>query len=510
MVTSSIGGMGGTATGTGYGITTGWIPGTVAGNGFDLSSSNLGSSVITFALGPPPTTTILVPGTVVNPTISFSNILTSHTVPIGKKYTITSTLPEISSVVIFPGTIITGPVGWNGILQLPVEKTHSSVGGLIGSSVPDNVIFLGLSGFDLTLNQPIRIFLPTTAIHAAFEATDGSTTNISTACVGDDVVTETAQLVGGLNACSSLTAGGIFIWTLHFSTFFSYNIVVGGILGDRTAPTLTGSSFSPSESALTINDNHFSLPSSSNTITTTAITTGTHAQVQVLVFEDSGPDAITGVVLYTNISGSQGATASDTYIVWNKNQPLGVYNPNGLFSSVKLTNAVQSNKMLFTYDIVFAKPMQNPNLIIRTWDQRGNFKDVSVANAWQVTGSVISPTVPSTPQPTAPLIQQPTAPLIQQPTTPLIQQPTAPTTPQNAATPPEVGSSEILSAVKDWGGYSSHPITDSEFLKALNINDATHIPSWVAKTTKWVADGSVSLQEFQAAMAYLYQTHAIK
>ena len=514
IVTSSVGGIGGTASSSSYAITAGWLPGTVAGNGFDLASSNLGTSVLTFATGPPPTTTIAVPSTVTNPTISFSNVLTGLTVPITNQLTIVSTLPDFAStVVISANTIITAPGGsaWNGILQLPVETGPISVLGKISSANPGSVIFLGLSGFDLTVSKPVKIFLPTTSSKAAFVNAAGTANDIPTGCNGDDVVTEAAQLVGNLKECFILVSGGIDIWTNHFSTFFSYASVVGGNNGnDFTAPTFTGQFFKPTEYPLTINGNHFLLPSFSNTVTATTITTGTPVRLQLLAFDNAGPSAIAGVVLYANTIGSQGAPDSDTYIAWNQNQSPTVHDPNGFFSSVKLTNTVQSDKMLFTFDLVFTKPMQKPNLVIRAWNQAGYSMDTIVTNAWQVVaGNAASPTTPTT-QPTTPSIQQPTTPSTQQPTTPSIQQPTTPTTTQNAITQPQASSSDVLSAVKDWGGYSSHPITDSEFLKAMNINDASYIPSWVSKTTKWVADGSVSTQEFQAAISYLHQTHAIK
>ena len=479
---------------------------------FNLAGSNLGGSIITWLNGYP--STVTVDTSVTDPYLNYDSLLfpddgtSPETVPLPHQdpngLVITSPFADYTTTVqFFPGTIITGPASWDGKLYLPAELNPGAFTQDFLHSIIRNAVFLGLPGFDLTLNQPIKIFIQTVSLQAAFIKADGTVTVISTQCTGDNLASATAQLIAPLNACVTAVPGGLDIWTTEFSKFFGYTTIpIGGNLGDHIAPTLTGPTFLQNEYGLTINGNPFTI--FTNPAIKTTISDGI-AHVQVLLSEDSGPDAITGVVLFTNISGTQSARDSDTYIVWNKNQPQGVYDPHHIFSSVKVTNAVQSNKMLFTYDFVFAKSMQNSNLVIRAWDQRGNTKDTIITNAWQVTGSASS-LLQTTPQPTQ--ITPQSTQLIPIPT-PATPQPNQLTTPENPLTQPTASSSEILSAVKDWGGYSPHPITDSDFLKSMNINDATHVPTWVSKTAKWVVDGSISLQDFQTMIAYLHQTHAI-
>lgn len=58
-------------------------------------------------------------------------------------------------------------------------------------------------------------------------------------------------------------------------------------------------------------------------------------------------------------------------------------------------------------------------------------------------------------------------------------------------------------AIKDWGGYSSTPISDSELLHKAGLN-GTHIPSWFMKTTRLIVDGNMSVKEFLDVLQYMH------
>jgi hypothetical protein len=66
-----------------------------------------------------------------------------------------------------------------------------------------------------------------------------------------------------------------------------------------------------------------------------------------------------------------------------------------------------------------------------------------------------------------------------------------------------------MQAIKDWGGYSPHPISDAQLLSDMGIS-GQHIPTWTMKVTKWVVDGEVSQTEFENALKYLSHAGIIK
>jgi hypothetical protein len=299
-----------------------------------------------------------------------------------------------------------------------------------------------------------------------------------------------------------------------FTSFspISFGSVTSHVTGGRApgvAPSFTAG-FSTSEIPLSINGTGFKLNSYSNTGTTVTLHTGKTFVLKMLLYGSQGSSDVQHVSIITNLRDkAREVQQSDTAISWDKSaQPqLSIDDPHHYFGPVTVSATPSGNKLEVDWNITFANPMATSDVVIRTWSTNLYSSDTYILDAWQAVGSnTASPTIQSTPQPvlSTPQPEQSTPQPVQS-----IPQPVQ-STPQNTMTPPQASSSDILSLVKDWGGYSSHPITDSELLKAMNINDATYIPSWVDKMTKWVVDSSVSQQEFQNAILYLHQVHVIK
>jgi sugar lactone lactonase YvrE len=75
---------------------------------------------------------------------------------------------------------------------------------------------------------------------------------------------------------------------------------------------------------------------------------------------------------------------------------------------------------------------------------------------------------------------------------------------------PQIPStSDTLSVIKDWAGYSLHPISNKQFLSEMGVT-AEFVPNWVSKTAKFVVDGDITPQDLQNAVKYLASHGIVK
>lgn len=143
---------------------------------------------------------------------------------------------------------------------------------------------------------------------------------------------------------------------------------------------------------LSINGKGFILSQYANTIETQTVKTGELVQLKILASDASG---IAHVGLYTNIHGFTGEIQnSDTYIVYDKENSVGITDPNNIFSNVTLTTSKEGTKHEFLYNITFAKPMDTSDIIFRIWDEKRNSADTKIFDAIKVVGEpIINPGV---------------------------------------------------------------------------------------------------------------------
>ena len=126
---------------------------------------------------------------------------------------------------------------------------------------------------------------------------------------------------------------------------------------------------------LTIQGKSFKLSGYSNNIPTTIVTMGQNITLKLHLWDDEGHTWKKHEALYTNLRGqAREVLDSDTFIIFDTDKPIQVNDPNGLFSKINLSTAENGNYIELNYDIVFAKPMQKSDIIIRTWDQAFTFK----------------------------------------------------------------------------------------------------------------------------------------
>jgi YVTN family beta-propeller protein len=239
----------------------------------------------------------------------------------------------------------------------------------------------------------------------------------------------------------------------------------------------------------------FVLAGLTNTIATQTEKTGTPADIKLNLLSSL---SLQHIALYTNLRGNaRDIDKSDTYIIYEKGQPLQIVDPHGYFADVKFDLTKTGYKNTIVYKITFAKPMEKSDIDLRVWDEIRAPSDNRILDAWQV-----EPSSTTAPSQTAPV------------TTPSITTPPATTTP--ATTPPiqntapvSENTPDLMPAIKDWGGYSPTSISDSKLLSDMGVK-GQHIPSWVMKTTKWIVDGEISQQEFVNMITYLSENGMTK
>jgi len=266
----------------------------------------------------------------------------------------------------------------------------------------------------------------------------------------------------------------------------------GGGCVDCNPPSFSGIEFGEKEYSLSINGNNFKLNQFSNLIPTVTLMTGVPIQVKLQLYDNSGPTAIQHVALYTNLRGNaREIPNSDTDIIYEKDNPLEVKDPNGFFSKAMVQTAEKNNKFELTYDLIFAKPMEKSDVIFRVWDTNRNSVDSKILQAWEAQGSS----------------------LVNSQNNNTLITPEHNKTSQVIVSPGLTNSTEqnnkLLADIKMWSENSLPSISDRELLKDIDIN-AKQIPFWIKNIAHWVADGEISSQEFINVINYLYENTIIK
>lgn len=231
---------------------------------------------------------------------------------------------------------------------------------------------------------------------------------------------------------------------------------------------------------LSIDGKGYLLGGYSNTIQTVTEKTGAPIDLH-MISQDGAP--IQHVALYANLQGSsKDLYDSDTYIIYDEGKPLQIVDPHGFFSNVKFDIKDEGLQHELTYTITFAKPMAKSDLDLRMWDESKHSSDTKIFDALQVVTDASQASNDQVSNNNSILTDAKS------------------TTTQN---------SDIMLAIKDWGGYSSHPISDSEFMSDVGIK-GHEIPHWAMKTTKWILDGEISPQDFVNTLKYMEEKGILK
>ena len=121
-----------------------------------------------------------------------------------------------ASVLIPKDATLTGPPGWDGVVDLPrfVEIHHSPAGTVTSS------IYVGLEGARLQFDKPVRIAFHDRAGHSAAFESGGRHAAIDRACAADGAGAVEAQLAGA-GECSIDSGSDLAVWTYHMTRFYT-------------------------------------------------------------------------------------------------------------------------------------------------------------------------------------------------------------------------------------------------------------------------------------------------
>ena len=138
---------------------------------------------------------------------------------------------------------------------------------------------------------------------------------------------------------------------------------------------------------VSINGNGYLLTQYANTIQTYTGKTGEPVSFKMTLFDATGVEHI---ALYTNLRGdAKEVQDSDTFIIYNEEEPLQIIDPHGFFSNVNFTESEYNGKYIANFAMTFAKPMDTSDVIIRTWDELRNSGDIKVFDAIKIEGEPI-------------------------------------------------------------------------------------------------------------------------
>jgi hypothetical protein len=243
-----------------------------------------------------------------------------------------------------------------------------------------------------------------------------------------------------------------------------------------------------------INGNGFYLPLQADTLQTTTLATGQQTTMSLAIATNS---EVTHLSLFTDLYGAKRNIGdSDTGIVYEKGQPLQLIDPHKFFSSVSVKFNLNGTKNQFLYNITFAKPMPTSDIIFRAWNVLASPNDLDLLEAWEVVQSSYNVTATQN----MPSISSNQA--VQNTTR------SAPSVSNNISNS-TASSGDLMDAIKEWSGYSPKSISDVQLLQKMNLT-GQHIPTWLMKTSKWVVDGTISVQEFMDALRFLHDNNMIK
>ncbi len=237
--------------------------------------------------------------------------------------------------------------------------------------------------------------------------------------------------------------------------------------GDTTEPQIVSGFFSSTGLAETLT------PDSDKT-TPTIFETGKEIDFEFEFYENSGT-GIEHFELVTKIPEHKTIYDSELWIEYNKGQKPIIHNPEGFWSSASISVKGDGLNPKVMVSMVFDKPMDTSDVILRVWDTKRNSIDIEFENVIKV---------------------------IESPKSEIILKPEFEIEPESIL---EIDPEPIFSWERfdEWAGYSESNLTDEEFLKHLEI-DGNNIPSWIKQNNaKWVKQGLISQDELVIALENL-------
>ena len=216
---------------------------------------------------------------------------------------------------------------------------------------------------------------------------------------------------------------------------------------------------------------------------TAIVDIGKEIQLRMLLYENSGTSALQHIGLYTNLHERDRIDKSDTFVEYDKGNPIKIVNKSGYLKDANVSFVQRNNNLEAIFSLTFVKPMDTSNIILRVWDANRNSRDAIFFDAIKVERAVeeVIPSNLSQLQPEAKLDMN----LVKMDPEPLLSVP----------------------MLKQWAGFSEDSISDGEFLKNLGL-EGTKIPSWFKKSqvSKWVIEETISQRELLDTLKFFQKS----
>ena len=246
-------------------------------------------------------------------------------------------------------------------------------------------------------------------------------------------------------------------------------------------------------------------PKSSNTVSIDK-----NLEFKYNLYENGGINNLVHTTMYfftadkTDPNKRIDVSKSETYIMFNRGEPVQVVDPHGYFANADFEIKEKDTwNLILKYDITFAKPMPESHIVLRNWDSQRNSADKMFANAITVTESSIVNVQQSENQSTEKEIADPSF---------VLQSENQPTEKEIADIPLWVKNNAM------W--WHEKQIDDSDFVsgieylinekvitipetKATGSINSKEIPGWISNVAGFWSSDLITDTEFVQAMQWL-------
>jgi len=274
------------------------------------------------------------------------------------------------------------------LISIPVQDVFGHA--VAGAPVVSTIITTSITTIVVTFNEHVDS-ATVGDIGAQFSFSTGGTISTNDISGSADSITLTTDTPFGNNDTPTVTyvAGNILDLDednplVGFATV-AIDGIAGSTGGDDNIPPSFITTFDENEYPISIGDTKFTFAELGFNNPTTTVEIGKPIRVNLLMYDDYGPTYISQVELYTNTRGALSSISnSDTSIIYKKDSPRIVFDPNGFFSYVNFTSSIVNQKLQLTFDITFAKEMEKSDIIVQARDTGNSVGILTVSDAWQV------------------------------------------------------------------------------------------------------------------------------
>ena len=263
---------------------------------------------------------------------------------------------------------------------------------------------------------------------------------------------------------------------------------------DPLAPITPMNAGDSSNFAIAINDSHYLLGGSLNTLEPQTLLTGVPNTISFAVYDHA---EIAHFTLYMNLHGQNTEYRdSDTYVTYDMGN-IRIVDPHDLIADATVsikTSEADSVRHIVVFSITFEDEMEQTNLVVRTWNTNASFTMVRILNAFEV----VTPVSEAVTEPESAVDPEPV-------TVPGVD----PKSVEDSviglgSTTADKNTPETI--IRMWSGFAPESATDRELLAVLDLEPDGNLPDWtMTHLGTLFSKGQISLDEFVTAISYVLE-----